>query len=145
MNKINSIKLLSYFILNLFLAGKRVCNSLSGSYKLRTNIANVQFNTEGHSGSRIQEFIFGESTSCKKMENARKRKCNTNAINKKRKPKTRVSDQPPSKKSKTKHHGDGHEDVDMTPSAFEVAKNRFFERLKENYINRAIIQTETRA
>lgn len=79
------------------------------------------------------------------MENVRKRKCLKNAIANQNKPKTRCSDQPPNKKKKTKHYGDGHEDVDMTPLAFEMAKNRFLERISENHINRDNIQTETRA
>lgn len=130
----------------LFLAGKRVCNSLDGSYNLRTNIAEVQYNSEGHSGSKIHEFIFGVSPPlCTKMENARKRKCLRNAIANDKKPKTRISDEPPSKKRKKKHYGVGREDVDMTPSAFEVAKNRRLERLRENQTNRTVIEANTHA
>lgn len=119
---------------------------MDGSYELRTKVADVQFNTKGHSGSTIQEFIFGESTSaCKKMENTRKRKCLKNAIAKQNKPKSYTYKEPPNKKKKKQHYGDGHEDVDMTPSDFEVAKNRFLERIKENQINRLSIERETRA
>lgn len=41
------------------------------------------------------------------------------------KPKTYVTDEPPNKKPKKKHYGEGHEDLDMTQSEYEVAKSRF--------------------
>lgn len=133
-----------FYVSFVLVAGKRVCHSLDGSYELRTKIADVQFNSEGHSGSKIQEYIF-ETTSplCTKMENARKRKCLRNAIAYEKKPKIRCSDEPPSKKSKKKHYSDGREDVDMTSSAFEVAKNRRLESLRENQINRTDIEANT--
>lgn len=130
-----------------FVGGKRVCNSMDGSYELRTNIADVHYNSEGHSGSKIQEYIFGKSIPmCEKMENVRKRKCSQNSIAKKNKPKSYNSDEPPKKKKKTKkNYGDGHQDVDMTESQYDVAKARHFQRLIENQTDRNIIQMCTRA
>lgn len=119
---------------------------MDGSYEMRTNIAGVHLNSEGHSGSKIQEFIFGESIPiCEKMENTRKRKCLNNAIAKQNKPKIYATDEPSNKKKKKKHYGDGHEDIDMTQLEFEVGKTRAFERLRENQINRRNIEMETRA
>lgn len=129
-----------------FIGGKRICNSLAGSYELRTKIAIVQHNTDGHSGSRIEEFIFGKKNDlCSKMENARKRKCHKNSVAKETNPKEYTPDEAPNKKKKKRLYGDGHEDVDMTQSEFEVASSRFHQRLHENHMNRQTIQLETRA
>ncbi|KAG4074917.1 hypothetical protein HA402_009342 [Bradysia odoriphaga] len=128
------------------LAGKRVCNSMAGSYKLRTNIAGVQFNSNGHSGSRIQEHIFGKSAPIlKKLEHRRKRKCLDNTIAKQNRPKEYTNDGPSNKKKQKKHYGDGREEVDMTESQFECAKIRHFRRLSDNQMDRDIIQIETLA
>lgn len=112
---------------------------------MRTNIASVQYNTKGHSGSSIQEFIFGKSTPiCKKMENVRKRKCLKNAAAEARKPKNYPSEEPPKKKKK-RQYGDGHEDIDMNEAEFAAARVRFYERITENQSNRSSIEIETRA
>lgn len=135
-----------FYLLISFIAGKRICNSLAGSYELRTNIADVHYNTNCHSGSKINEFIFGESYPLlEKMEADRKRKCLKNAISKASKKKRIVSDEPPNKKKKTKDYGDGHGDVDMSQSAYDIAKTRFLERLERNQSDRENIQIETRA
>ncbi len=117
---------------------------MAGSYKLRTNIASIQYNTEGQSGSKIHQLIFGKSSALiEKMESSRKRKCNKNAIDKKDKQKDFATDEPPTKKYKRKY-ADGHEDLDMTNSEYEVAKTRFLERIRENQMNRLNIEIETR-
>ncbi|KAJ6643763.1 hypothetical protein Bhyg_08728 [Pseudolycoriella hygida] len=127
------------------MSGKRICNSLAGSYELRTKIANVQYNTGGHSGSRVEQFIFGKSNElCDTMESVRNKKCLKNAIAKKTKPKQYTSEEPPKKKKKA-YYGDGHEDVDMSESEFQTASSRFRQRLSENQTRRDIIQVETRA
>lgn len=128
------------------IGGKRVCNSLAGSYKSRTAISDVQHNTEGHSGSKYHEFAFGEVLkSCLDMENKRKRKLEKNAIVKQSKPKKpRFSKSSTSKKGKRKHYGAGREEIDFTPQAFEIAKARFFEKLLDDQKNRISIEVETR-
>ncbi len=119
---------------------------MAGSYKLRTNIADVQHNTNGHSGSKIQEFIIGKSIPiCEKMENDRKRKCSKNAIAKQNKPKAYRNEEPPNKKKKKTHYGDGREDDDMTESEFQLAKIRHMKRLDENQLGRVLLEIETRA
>lgn len=126
--------------------GKRICNSLAGSYKLRTNVAGVHYNTSGHSGSRIQKQIFNESNRIiEKMEAKRKRKCNRNAIARKDKPKKFVTDEPPKKKKRKQYYADGHEELDLSEARFEVAKTRFQNRYRENQIDRINIETETRS
>lgn len=118
---------------------------MDGSYEMRTNTADVQYNTGGHSGSRIQEQIFGKSTNItKKLENKRKRKCLDNAIAKQNRPKTYTNDEPPKKKQK-KHYGEGREEVDMTDSQFDCAKIRHFKRLGENQKDRLEIEADTKA
>lgn len=111
---------------------------------MRTNIADVQYNTDGHSGSTIQKFISGQSTTlCKKLENKRKRKCLENAIAKENRPKTFNNDEPSTKKKQKNRYGDGHEEVDFTDEQFEIAKGRLFERLRGNQSDRYRIQVET--
>lgn len=133
---------------SILLGGKRVCNSLDGdSYKSRTSIADVHFNTKGHSGSTFHEITYGNTmTSCLKLENKRKRKVAANAIAKDIKSKKPKLDAPVTKKKdKRKHYGAGREDVDMLQSNYEIAKNRFLEKLREDQVNRDIVEMETRA
>lgn len=136
---------------SVFLAGKRICNSLDGSYRMRTAISDVHYNTEGHSGSTFHEIIFGSSEqSCSNLENKRKRKNAKNAIAKAETKKRKLNEEPseePSKKKKDKikRYGTGREDLDFTPAEFELAKERFLERLLEKQIDRDAIEAETRA
>lgn len=116
---------------------------MDGSYEMRTNIADVQHNTDGHSGSKIQEYIFGKSTEIsKKLELNRKRKCLGNAIAKQNRPKEYTTDEPRKKKARI-HYGAGREEIDMTEPQFAIAKARHFERLRENQSDRDKIQSET--
>lgn len=111
---------------------------------MRTNIADVQYNTDGHSGSTVQQFIFGESIPMSKaLENKRKRKCLNNTIAKQNRPKTYTNDESSSKKKAKVSYGDGREEVDFTEAQLDVAKNRLFERLRENQVDRNRIQVET--
>lgn len=139
-------KLFEDLKLNYNLGGKRVCNSLAGSYKSRTAISDVQLNTGGHSGSKYHEFAFGEiSQSCLDLENKRKRKLNKNAIARQSKPKkVRYSKPKNNKEKRRRRYGPGREGVDMTPSAYENAKTRFLDMLREDQINRDDIELETR-
>lgn len=116
------------------------------SYKCRTDIAKVQHNTEGHSGSTFHEITYGNSMqSCLKLENTRKRKVVLNAIAKEIKSKKPKLDEPGTKKKGTiKHYGAGREEVDMSQPAYELAKNRFLGKLLEDQVNLEIIEMETR-
>lgn len=108
-------------------------------------MAEAQYNTGGHSGSKFQEFIFDDSTPMmRKMENDRKRKCAKNAIAKENKPKNFHNDEPAAKKKKKQYYADGHEDLDMTDLQYEVARARFMQRLQDNQMNRLNIEVETR-
>lgn len=125
--------------------GKRVCNSLAGSYKSRTALSDVQHNTEGHSGSKYHEYAFGaESQLLLNLENKRKRKLEKNAIAKQSKPKKVRFSSSKNKKPKRKLYGAGHEDIDFTPHALELAKKRFMERLGEKQNDRVNVEVQTR-
>lgn len=127
------------------LGGKRICNSLAGSYQSRTAMSDIQHNTEGHSGSSYHEFAFGEVPQpFLKLENTRKRKLEKNAIAKKAKPKKGRWDEPSKKTNKNKHYSFGHEEVDYSPSAYQLAKDRTMEKLLEDQLNRGAIEMETR-
>lgn len=140
------------FKCSYFLAGKRVCHSLDGnSYRGRTAIADVQYNnnTNGYSGSTFHEITYGNTmTSCLKLENTRKRKVVANAIAKEIKSKKAKLDTEVTKKKQRKerrHYGPGREDDDKLPHEYELEKNRFLEKLREDQVNRDIIEMETRA
>ena len=126
--------------------GKRVCNSLAGSYKSRTAIADVQHNTDGHSGSKYHEFAFGEVPQpLLKLENERKRKLNKNTIANQSKPKKMRFTKSTAKTKPTRTlYGPGREDTDFTPHAYEVAKKRFLEKLHDDQLNRGTIEVDTR-
>lgn len=79
------------------------------------------------------------------MENKRKRKLKQNAIARQSKPKKVRYSKPKNKKEKRRRrYGPGREDVDLTPSAYEQAKTRFLEMLREDQNNRDDIELETR-
>lgn len=118
---------------------------MAGSYKSRTAIADVQHNTEGHSASKYHEYAYGEvSQTLLNLENKRKRKLKKNSIAKQSKPKKIRFSKSTNKKSKRKLYGDGHEDIDATPHAYELAKTRFLERLREEQVDRHSIEVDTR-
>ncbi|KAG4072233.1 hypothetical protein HA402_005955 [Bradysia odoriphaga] len=113
------------------LGGKRVCNSLAGSYK-----------------SRFHAFAYGdELDSCVKLENSRKRKVKTKTIAKESKPKKIRFTKTPKNKNKGRQkirYGPGIEDVDISPSAYQTAESRLLDKLRENQINRDTVEIETR-
>lgn len=133
----------------LILGGKRVCNSLDGnSYKSRTAIAAVQFNSKGHSGSKFHEHTYGNTLdTCVNLENNRKRKVAKNAVYKEviKSKKPKEDKKAANRKAKPKHYGDGHQDLDMMDSAYEIAKNRFLEKLLKNQSERQRLAVETKA
>lgn len=106
----------------------------------------MQHNSDGHSGSKYHEFVYGEvPQSLLKLENERKRKLKKNTIAAQSKPKkVRFSKSTANKKPKRILYGPGHEDADFTPHAYEVAKQRFLERLSEDQINRDKVEADTR-
>lgn len=119
---------------------------MAGSYNLRTANAQVHLNTENHSASTFQLFKFGKSlASSLNLENARKRKVKLNTVRQQQNPKKRRHNEDrTSKKKQKKEYGDGHEDVDFTPSQLQVAKDRLLEQLDKDRRNRVEIQIQTR-
>lgn len=119
---------------------------MGGSWTSRAAVADVQHNSDGHSGSKYHEFAFGEvPPSLLKLENERKRKLKKNAIANESKPKRmRFTKSTPNKKPKRKLYGPGHEDADFTPHAFEVAKKRLLDKLWEDQANRDTLEADTR-
>ncbi len=118
------------------------------SYKARTATADVHYNTGGHSGSTFHEITYGGvKETCLKLENTRKRKVRKNAIYKERKSKKPRLEEKSKKgpKTKAKHYGAGHQDLDMLDTAFKAASERFLEKIKENQRNRSALVEETKA
>lgn len=108
-------------------------------------MADIQRNTDGHSGSRYHEFAFGEvPQSCLKIENTRKRKLVQNAIAKQAKPKKKRFEEATKTTNKKRRYGFGREEVDFTLPAYQIAKDRFMEKLLEDQHNRDVIEIETR-
>ncbi|XP_037024163.1 uncharacterized protein LOC119066045 [Bradysia coprophila] len=129
------------------LGGKRVNNVLAGSYKSRTAMASVHLNSGYHGISTFQKFKYGKALpETVKMENSRKRKVKMNTIHNEENNKRRRVEEPKSKTNKKRSYasgGIGHEDVDLTPEQFEIAKQRFLNRLNEDRHNRHNILIET--
>lgn len=68
-------------------------NALAGSYKSRTAMANVHFNTGYRAGSTFQQFKYGHILPAMlKLENKRKRKVELNKIRQEKNPKKRRVD-----------------------------------------------------
>lgn len=78
------------------------------------------------------------------MEASRKRKVLQNAIRNELKPKKRKNDESRGNGKKKKQYGEGHEDLDFTPSQLEIAKKNFLQELDENRENREDIQVQTK-
>lgn len=124
--------------------GKRVFNAGAGSFKGRTAISAVHFNTEGQSTSTFQKFKYNNpQKAIVTLEQSRKRKVAQNAIRAEQKPKERTNDEPQNKKKK-RAYGEGHEDLDFTPSQLELAKKNFLEQLDRNRQNRVQLEMMTR-
>lgn len=78
------------------------------------------------------------------MENARKRKVQKNAIYKEnRAKKPKLEDKSTNKKVKPKRYGTGREELDWEEPVFEVAKQRFLEKLEQNQNDRNALVMET--
>lgn len=109
-------------------------------------MASVHLNSGYHGGTTFQQFKYGNVLpEMLKMENKRKRKVAVNTAQKEKDKKRRRMDAvQPSGKKKKRHYGEGHEDVDMTLSQFEVAKKIFVDRLDEERKKRHEIEAQTR-
>lgn len=128
------------------LGGKRVFNALARSYNGRCAQGAVQYNSEGHSISTFQKFKYDNpQRACQKLEASRKRKVLQNVIRDQIKPKKRKNDESRKNNNKKRRpYGEGHEDLDFTPSQLETAKNNFLQQLDEDRQNREAILIQTK-
>ncbi|KAJ6639805.1 hypothetical protein Bhyg_12552 [Pseudolycoriella hygida] len=128
-----------------YTGGKRVNHVLAGSYKGRTAIAAVHFNTKGRSTTTFQKSKYNSVTPASlKLEMRRKRKVVENTRRLENNRKSRQKDQTPGGKKKVRQYGDGHEDLDFTQSQYDLAKSNFLQQLEDNRHNRAALELETR-
>lgn len=112
-----------------YLGGKRVNYSLGRSYSARVAMAVVHYNSRGHPGSLFRNFQHGDnnqSSNTLSLENSRRQKVVYNATKLQTKPRDRHSKE--SSAAAGYFHGDGSEDVDMSPEQFENCKKIFLEK-----------------
>lgn len=111
------------------LDGKRINNYLGGTYKASVAESVVHYNSGYQSGSTYHNYKVGESSNIKKLEMSRKRKCESNLLKKQLNPKKRIIAEP--EELRNKSYGVNCEKPDLEAGAFERAKKRFIENLKE--------------
>lgn len=124
------------------LGGKRINNYLGGTYKASVAESVVHFNSGYQSGSTYHTFKGGESSDIKKLEQSRKRKSASNLAKKQQRPKKRKVSEPATQRNKS--YGPTCEKPDLEPDAYDRAKYRFIEKLKNRQRQRDQIEKDTR-
>lgn len=111
---------------------------MAGSYGARVSAAVVQYNTKGHAGSHFHDvYSLNTASSCLKMENSRIKHKARNETARQAKPRVRVA-----KDKETKGYGEPQK-VDLSGSAFEVAKQSILEKINTDRLNRDMILMNT--
>lgn len=117
---------------------------MARSYQSRVARAVVQYNTDGHGGSKFHESknsSLSSIVSLKKLEETRKRKCEINAVaHAKKSKKPRYSDPV---RDKGVHYGINSQQNDMSDHMFTVAKQRYLEQLEHDQAQRDYIMRST--